>query len=80
MWIVYILVSLKNGSFYVGSTNDFDRRLYEHSIGHTPSTRYKLPLDVIYYEFWPDRLSARQRELQIKSYKGGEGFKKLINL
>jgi predicted GIY-YIG superfamily endonuclease len=36
---VYILQSGKTQRFYIGSTNDFARRLEEHQRGHTPSTR-----------------------------------------
>jgi predicted GIY-YIG superfamily endonuclease len=33
---------------------------------------------LVYYEEVPDKQTALKREKQIKSYKGGEGFKKLI--
>jgi len=40
---VYMLVSQKDGSLYVGSTNDINRRLREHNEGVSAATRYKRP-------------------------------------
>ena len=34
---------------------------------------------LIYKEMYSDRLEAFTREKQIKSYKGGEAFKKLVD-
>lgn len=62
----------------IGSTNDLVRRLSEHNRGHTRSTRQKGIWQVIYKEEYEGSLEARRREKQIKSYKGGNGFKKLI--
>jgi putative endonuclease len=74
---VYVLKSLKDGRYYIGSTSDLGRRLDDHSLGKTTSLRNRRPLRLVYKEEFPDRLSARRREKQIKSYKGGEAFKKL---
>jgi len=54
-----------------------DRRLSEHLRGHTKSIR-KGEWVVIYKEECKSLLEARRRERQIKSYKGGNAFKKLI--
>ncbi len=78
MGIVYILQSLKNNHYYIGSTTDLDRRLQEHNNGKNISTRNKGPYKVIYYEFWPTIKMARKREYQIRQYKGGNAFKKLL--
>jgi predicted GIY-YIG superfamily endonuclease len=39
----YILQSQTSGKFYVGSTDDLDRRLSEHARNHTPSNRGRGP-------------------------------------
>lgn len=78
MFIVYVLKSNTTGRHYIGSTNDLVRRLSEHNRGHTISTRQKGIWAVIYTEECNSLLEARRRERQIKSYKGGNGFKKLI--
>lgn len=48
MFFVYILRSLKNGSFYKGSTNDVYRRLVEHNSGKNKSTARYMPWELIW--------------------------------
>jgi len=78
MYYVYILRSLKTGRYYTGHTNELKRRMYEHNHGKTKSLLKHIPLEIIYQECYLSRQEARQREIQIKSYKSGEAFKKLI--
>ncbi len=78
MYTVYILQSSSSGKHYIGFTKNLARRLAEHNANSTKSLKYKGPYNVIYTEEYPDRLSAHRRELQIKSYKGGNAFKKLL--
>ena len=78
MFTVYILRNKSTGRHYIGSTNDIDRRMEEHNRGQTKSTRQKGYWELIYREEFDTVLEAKQRERQIKSYKGGNGFKKLI--
>ncbi|MEK7585015.1 MAG: GIY-YIG nuclease family protein [Patescibacteria group bacterium] len=79
MWVVYILRSLKDGKYYVGSTSDLGDRLKRHNAGGTPSTRHRRPLEIVYSEECRTRGEAVSREFKIKSYKGGEAFKKLVS-
>ncbi len=79
MYTVYILQSTITGKYYIGSTNDLPRRLNEHNSNKTNSLKNKGPFIVIYTEEFPDKVTAYRRELQIKSYKGGNGFKRLID-
>ena len=78
MYFIYILKSDKDGSYYVGQTADLAARLARHNIGSVPSTRGHAPYKMIYHESYPTRSAAVQREHEIKSYKGGSAFKKLI--
>ena len=78
MFTVYVLKNNITGRHYIGSTNDFVRRISEHNRGHTRSTRQKGSWEVKYIEECKSLLEARRREKLIKSYKGGNGFKKLI--
>lgn len=78
MYYVYILKSLVAGTYYVGSTNNIERRLLEHNSGKTSSLKSKRPLILIYKENFPTQIGARKREKVIKSYKGGNAFKKII--
>jgi len=76
----YILQSQKNNKYYIGSCQNLQQRLDEHNAGFTKSTRYGRPWEIVYYEEFSTRAMACRREKQIKSYKGGNAFKKLINL
>ena len=78
MHTVYILQSTLTQRYYIGSTNNLPRRLTEHLANQTKSLINKGPFIVVYTEIYPDKKSAVARERQIKSYKGGNAFKKLI--
>jgi putative endonuclease len=78
MFTVYILKNSITGRHYIGSTNNMVRRIAEHNRGHTKSTRQRGTWEVTYTEEYGIQLESRRRERQIKSYKGGNGFKKLL--
>ena len=78
MYFVYIIHSQKKDRYYIGVTADIKKRLASHNSGANHSTRAYIPWVVIYQEEYIDKRSAWLREKQIKSYKGGEAFKKLI--
>ena len=78
MFVVYVLKSVKDGRHYIGYTNDLERRLSDHNRGKSRSVRNRGPFEIIYKEVCSDEILAKERERQIKSYKGGEAFKKLI--
>jgi len=80
MAYIYILKSLKNGRLYTGSTNDIRRRLFEHERGQSKYTRDAGPFKLIYKEEFSSLLQARQREKYLKSGKGREELKILLNL
>lgn len=74
MPIVYVLLSLKDNRTYVGSTNDFNRRLADHESGRVVSTKHRLPLKILFTEEFENLKEARKRELY---YKSGAGRRKL---
>ena len=78
MYYVYILRSLKDGKYYIGSTHDVTARLNYHNAGLQRSTKYRIPFELIYTEALENKSEALKRELQIKGYKGGEAFKRLL--
>jgi putative endonuclease len=79
MFYVYILKSVKNGSYYVGTTRNISNRLKEHNSGETKSTRYLAPYEVIYSEPYGSLCDARRRERYIKSRKSKKYIEKLIS-
>ncbi len=78
MYFVYILKSLKDQKYYIGSTTGIASRLAYHNAGKQRSTKNRKPFILIYTEEYPSKSEAEKRERQIKSYKGGIAFKKLI--
>jgi putative endonuclease len=78
VWCTYILQSESNGCYYVGHTEDLTRRLREHNGGKTRSLKAYLPVHIVYSEDFSTKQEAFRRERQIKKYKGGEAFKRLV--
>jgi len=78
MFYAYIIQSLIDGSYYIGHCEVPKVRLERHNAGKTRSTKAKRPWKLIYKEAFETRAEAYRRELQIKKYKGGRAFKKLI--
>ncbi len=77
-YFVYVLKSDKNGKYYIGHTNNIDSRLKRHNSGRVKSTKYSRPWKVVCSEKYDIKQEAYKREMEIKSYKGGIKFKKLI--
>lgn len=80
MYYVYVLKSLKTGEFYKGLTNNIERRLREHFLGKSATTRSRLPLRLIHVEICQDRKEARDKEKFLKSGYGREIIKELAEL
>jgi len=78
MYFVYILKSLRDNKYYIGSTSNVEARLAYHNAGRQRSTKHRIPFELVYKEEYPTKEEALRREKQIKSYKGGEAFKKLV--
>lgn len=67
---VYVLRSSKDGMFYVGLTRDLRARLQLHNAGKVPSTKHRVPLELIYWEGCLNESDAAQREKYLKSAWG----------
>ena len=78
MYTVYIIKSESTNKYYVGFTSDIENRLRHHNSGATTSTKGKGPWKLVYQEKSIDKKSAWLRERQIKKFKGGNAFKKLV--
>ena len=66
MFFVYILKSKKDNKHYIGSTNNLDRRIDEHNLGLVPSTKSRVPFELVYYEAYKSETDARRREKNLK--------------
>jgi putative endonuclease len=69
-YYVYILASKRNGTLYIGVTNDLDRRVREHKAGLVPGFTKKHDVDtLVYFEMFDDIRDAIARETKLKKFK-----------
>ena len=65
---MYIL-KCSDGSLYVGSTIDLERRLIQHELGEGANyTRARLPVTLLYAEEYDRADEAFQREKQVQNW------------
>ena len=69
-YYVYILASQRNGTLYIGVTNDLAKRIYEHRMGFVEgfTKRYKVHF-LVYYECFQSIEYAFMREKSLKKWK-----------
>ena len=78
-FFVYILQSMKDFSFYIGQTNDLDKRMSKHFDGLSKYTGSKRPWKLVYFEMFDKRSDAITRENQLKSWKNPTRYRELIS-
>jgi putative endonuclease len=75
---LYILKGNKN-SFYVGISEDPQRRLTEHNAGKVQSTKSNIPWEIVHLELLENRVAARKREKYLKP-AAGRRFRSTLGL
>ncbi len=67
---VYMLASRRNGTLYIGSSDDLSRRMIEHKERTLPgfTTKYDVG-DLVWFEEHETRDSAFTRERQMKKWR-----------
>ncbi len=76
---VYILQSEKNGRYYIGSTNDPERRLAQHINGSVVATRNKGPWKRVALIEFEDPTIARKAEYHLKRQKTRRSIEQAID-
>lgn len=67
---VYMLASQKNGTLYIGSTDDISYRIRNHKEGRGAAFTRKYNVKrLVWYEVHETRDSAKTREYQMKKWK-----------
>ena len=75
---VYILRSLKDKKFYTGETSNLKERLKQHNFGINISTKYRRPLELVYYEAYLLDADAKAREKYLKTSMGKRVLKEQL--
>lgn len=68
---MYLLQSQKDESFYIGSTADLKQRFKQHNLGRSKATKSGIPWELVYYEAFPSKALALERERELKRYGRG---------
>jgi putative endonuclease len=67
---VYLLASDRNGTLYIGVTNDIVRRVCEHKSKVVPGFTKRYAVDrLVWYEIYEDPTSAITREKELKKWR-----------
>jgi len=78
MYYVYVLQSEQDNKFYTGFTRDLSERVKEHNSGISNSTKGRIPLRLVYYEYCLDHRDALKRERYLKTTWGKRYIKNRI--
>ena len=84
MFTVYAIISESTGKIYIGQTINLIERLKQHNANDSAHlgqfTKQNMgPWKLIHSEEYKTRSEALKREKQLKSYRGREFIKNLIN-
>jgi len=75
---VYVLRSLKNNRFYIGSTTDIFERLKKHERGGVTATKYLRPLKLELFQQFDNFSIARKVEFKLKKFKRRDFLDKIV--
>ena len=78
MYYVYVLLSIKDGKFYIGQTNNLRSRVERHHFGYVKSTKHRRPIKFIYYREFKTRSEAMRYEKYLKSGAGHNFLKEKL--
>ena len=79
MFTVYILYSKSFDRYYVGYTNDLERRISEHNRKKGKFTDAGIPWFLVHSELYSTKKEAMTRERFIKSKKSKSFITEIIN-
>jgi putative endonuclease len=77
-WYTYVLYSKNLDKFYIGCTNDLERRLAEHRRNKTYTTKRMKDWLLVYCEACLSKKDAQDRERQLKTGFGRGYLRKRI--
>jgi putative endonuclease len=78
MYYVYIIESQKSNRYYIGQTDNLEKRIERHNKGRNLSTKAYIPWSLKWWQEYETRSEAMQIEKKIKSIKKREGITKFV--
>ncbi len=75
---LYILESILNGKYYIGSTTNLLRRIYDHNTGNTPSTKSGRPWKLVFSLQIGSLSKARTLELKLEKHKSRKILEQIV--
>ncbi len=79
-YFVYVLWSEPGRRFYIGISENPQKRLNQHNQALSGWTSRYPPWRLVYQESYENYGLARRRQLELKRQKGGDGFFRLTGL
>ncbi|MGB6973866.1 MAG: GIY-YIG nuclease family protein [Terracidiphilus sp.] len=79
MAFVYVLRSTSTGGLYTGATTDLDRRLLQHNLNLSRSTKNRGPWVLVHKEEVASLADAYKRERFLKTGKGRDELRRILN-
>lgn len=77
-YCVYVLLSLKDGMFYIGSTTNLKQRLTDHFHGNSKATEPRRPFRVVFCEYFLSKTDMLRREGYFKTTAGKKALKIML--
>ncbi len=77
-YTLYILYSLQLDKYYVGQTEEMEKRLESHQAKRSPYTSKASDWQLVYTESYATRTDVLKRELEIKKKKSRKYIEYLI--
>ena len=75
---VYILYSSIKDHYYIGQTQDIEKRFHEHNSKQSKSTRSGIPWELVFTKEFENRSNAVLFEMQLKKMKSRKYIEELI--
>ncbi|GAB5398484.1 MAG: hypothetical protein Aureis2KO_00690 [Aureisphaera sp.] len=75
---VYVLQSENDLLLYHGFTTNIEKRLRDHNAGKTISTSKRIPLRLVFCEFYLSKKDAMRREKYLKTSQGKRMLKLML--
>lgn len=78
-YFTYIIKSKVANRYYIGETDNLERRITLHNEGNSISTKAYIPWELVYFEKFATKTEALRREKHLKKMKSKKYIEWLIS-